>query len=105
MLVAANLRGATLAETPPATHRTAGLALRSAAPTPRAAPWPAAESGESVRFSAEVQHLQQITDQLREQPEVDAARVERLRQSIADGSYQVDSQRLAGKLLAFESQR
>lgn len=65
---------------------------------------PAAESGESVRFSAEVQHLQQITDQLREQPEVDAARVERLRQSIADGSYQVDSQRLAGKLLAFESQ-
>ena len=66
---------------------------------------PSAESGESVRFSAEVQQLQQISDQLREQPEVDAARVERLRQSIADGSYQVDSPRLAGKLLAFEAQR
>lgn len=66
---------------------------------------PASESGEPVRFSPEAQHLQQISEQLREQPEVDTARVERLRQAIADGSYQVDSQRLAGKLLDLESQR
>jgi negative regulator of flagellin synthesis FlgM len=33
---------------------------------------------------------------------VDAHRVEKLRQSIADGSYRVDADRIAGKLLDVE---
>ena len=33
---------------------------------------------------------------------VDAHRVEKLRQSIADGSYRVDADRIAGKLLDIE---
>lgn len=61
--------------------------------------------GEQVRLSDEAQQIQQTTDRLRELPEVDAERVEKLRQAIADGSYQVDSQRLASRLIAFESQR
>jgi negative regulator of flagellin synthesis FlgM len=36
------------------------------------------------------------------EPPVDAHRVEKLRQAIADGSYKVDADRIAGKLLDIE---
>lgn len=63
------------------------------------------KGGESVQLSREAQQLQKIGEKLRDQPAINKERVAQLKQAIAEGSYQVDSQRVAGKLLNFESQR
>ena len=62
-------------------------------------------SGEAVHLSSEAQQLQKISDSLRDQPVVNSARVAELKQAVADGSYKVDSNRVASKLLNFEAQR
>ena len=63
----------------------------------------AAPAGSQVKLSSQAQQLQAIEERLRDLPEVDSARVEQIKQAIADGSYQPDSSRIADKLIALES--
>lgn len=86
-----------------AANRSDANSLRQTAP--EAMPAPASKAGESVQLSTDAQQLQKATNKLSELPSVDKERVARLKQAISDGSYTVDSQRVASKLLDFESRR
>ena len=46
--------------------------------------------------------LAQLEQSLAEVPDVNMARVEAIKQAIEDGSYQIDSQELARKMIDFE---
>ncbi|MEE3635607.1 flagellar biosynthesis anti-sigma factor FlgM [Pseudomonas sp. AL 58] len=77
----------------------------SSAASASTAPAASTQSGETVHLSQEAQQLQKISEKLREQPVVNSGRVAELKQAIADGSYKIDSNRIASKLLNFEAQR
>mgnify|MGYP002713187021 CR=1 FL=1 len=66
------------------------------------------ESGKSSTFDTvsltdTATNLQKINKEINELPVVDSQRVEAIRQAIASGSYEVDLQRTAEKMVGFET--
>jgi negative regulator of flagellin synthesis FlgM len=61
-----------------------------------------ARSSGNVRLTEAANSLKQAEAALRNSPDVDRARVERVRQQVETGAYQVNAGRLADRLLAFE---
>lgn len=57
---------------------------------------------DEVQLSSTALKMQQIAQTLAEQPEIDQTRVEAIRSSIEQGTYQIDARRVADKLLAHE---
>ncbi len=59
---------------------------------------------DQVSFSSQAQNLKQLEDGVKRLPEVNQERVARIKAALADGSYHIDNQKLAGKLLSFEEE-
>lgn len=62
------------------------------------------EADGNVKLSAEAQSLKQLETQIKAAPDVDSDKVNALRAAIAEGSYQVNADSVAEKLLNFEAQ-
>lgn len=58
---------------------------------------------DSVSVTAEASRLLAMEDRLAAMPDVDHERVAAIKQAIADGTYQIDPQRIAEKLIQFEA--
>lgn len=64
---------------------------------------PAAQGGLVLTDTA--RSLQEVERRLSQAPDVDEAKVERIRAAIANGTYQVNAGRGAAKFLAMEAER
>ncbi len=66
-------------------------------------PAPAAQAGNQLTLSDSARTLQKIEEVVAKTPVVDSQKVAAVKQSISAGTYQIDSGRVAGKILQFES--
>lgn len=60
--------------------------------------------GDQVSFSSQAQSLKELEGSIRKLPEVDQDKVARIKAALANGSYQIDNQKLASNLLSFEEE-
>jgi negative regulator of flagellin synthesis FlgM len=67
-------------------------------------PQPTAGAGnqDTVSLTDTASQLQKLENTIAELPVVDSERVDNIRQSIASGNFEIDSARVADKLLNFE---
>lgn len=91
---------------PPAAARAAELTpisqARSRAGEDRSDPVAATPATDNIRLTGEAAGLQVLERSLGAPAGIDVARVNEVRAALADGSYQVDPQQIASRLLAFE---
>ena len=59
---------------------------------------------DSVGFSAAAQQLSSLQDELASIDAVDMGKVDEIRQAISNGSYKIDTQKIAESLLALEGE-
>lgn len=75
-------------------------AKSSGGSVPAAAP---SNKGDTVQLSEAAKALQNVEKKLADTPEVDSARVEKLKQDIENGNYQINAERVAEKFLNFDN--
>ena len=70
-----------------------------------AAPAPSGVGPDSVELTDKARQLLRLEEKLAEFPAVDSQRVQAIRQAIADGSYRIDADLIAERMLAAEQQQ
>ncbi len=63
----------------------------------------AAQSADQVTLTSSARSLQKIEETIAQTPVVNSSKVAAVKQAISSGTYQIDSGRVADKLLQFES--
>lgn len=84
------------------TQRTTAEKPASAQNTKQAAPEQAkAQSarGENVNLSSQAKNLKQLEQKLGDYPEMDDDRIEQIRSALENGTYKVDAEKVAQKML------
>jgi len=94
---------------PPAAVRAAELAANGPAQLrageDRSQPVAAVPPADSMKLTGEAVGLQALQQELAASPAgIDAARVGEIRAALADGSYRIDPQQVANRMLALESE-
>lgn len=70
----------------------------------RSAPVAAAPAADSLRLTGEATGLRQMARELGEGPaDIDMARVNAVRAALADGSYRIDPQAIAGRMIDMDN--
>jgi negative regulator of flagellin synthesis FlgM len=59
-------------------------------------------AGETVSLTDTASRLQRLSSEIESQPVVDSERVEGIRQAIENGSYEIDAERIARKMVDLE---
>jgi negative regulator of flagellin synthesis FlgM len=92
--------------TPPAALRSTGPVGGRVATSgaDRSRPVEASASGDSLRLTGEAASLQAMQRELSSASAVDAARVQSIREALQAGTYKIDAEAIAGRMLDLESQ-
>jgi negative regulator of flagellin synthesis FlgM len=61
------------------------------------------QTGDHVTLTSAAQSLQKLSEAIAQTPVVNASKVASIKQAVNGGTYQVDSDRVADKMLQFES--
>jgi negative regulator of flagellin synthesis FlgM len=83
----------------PSAGKTSGSEAPKQAGAEQAKPQATNARGENVNLSSQARDLKQLEQKLGEFPEMDDDRIEQIRNALADGSYKVDAEKLAQKML------
>jgi negative regulator of flagellin synthesis FlgM len=59
-------------------------------------------AGDQVSLTPEAQQLRNLEQQVAAQPVVDTQKVEAVKQSLANGSFEINPDRIAGKMMSLE---